>query len=423
MSSSPPRRFRRRLLALLLAAGLAPLAAWGLLSSAIVQRALSLSPPLAPLLERAEAAAARPGSDPTLEAELRDARLNLAQAELARRALLRRVPGSLALALAASAAFLALGAWALGRQLARPVARLTDGMVRYERGELGHQIADDGARDELALAIRQFNRMGRELVAQQARLRATEQIAAWQGVARALAHELKNPLTAMKMALARLRRRLFPMGTLGGSPYPPAMGAVGQSPPAPDAISSESAAAEALALLDEEIDVLLRMTRSFSEFARLPAPTPRPLDLAALVEEVCAVYAAQAPDVGLVVRAAVRPTVDADGDQLRRALGNLVKNALEASRQGDAAVEVEIAAGDRTDRVRVTVSDAGAGIAAPLEGEALGRGLASTKADGSGLGLPIAHKIVHDHGGSLRLEPRSPRGTRALLELPARGSA
>jgi nitrogen fixation/metabolism regulation signal transduction histidine kinase len=167
--------------------------------------------------------------------------------------------------------------------------------------------------------------------------------------------------------------------------------------------------------LQQELDVLIRMTQSFSDFARLPDPDRRPLDLAALVEEVAALYRDQAPGVVVEVQATSRPTIVGDADQLRRAFGNLIKNALEASGStGSVEVELRLAAG----AVEVVVRDAGKGIAAPIEGGELVRGLGSAKAAGRrGLGLPIAQKIVHDHGGTLRLVPRLPRGTEAVVEL------
>jgi two-component system nitrogen regulation sensor histidine kinase NtrY len=143
----------------------------------------------------------------------------------------------------------------------------------------------------------------------------------------------------------------------------------------------------------------------------------RPLDLGALLEEVAGLYREQAP-AGLAVHLGARPTVAGDADQLRRAFGNLVKNALEATRD-DGPVEI-ILENPSPAAIRVVVRDAGVGIAAPIEGGALVAGLASSKAAGrSGLGLPITQKIVHDHGGRLRLQPRAPRGTEAIVELPA----
>src|SRR5207244_3192312 len=134
----------------------------------------------------------------------------------------------------------------------------------------------------------------------------------------------------------------------------------------------------------QELEMLIRMTQSFSDFARLPDPVRRPLDLGALLEEVAGLYREQAP-AGLTVRLAAHPTVAGDADQLRRAFGNLVKNALQATREAG-AVEILLEAPSPA-TIRVVVRDAGVGIPAAIEGGALVVGLASSKAAGrSGLG-------------------------------------
>jgi two-component system nitrogen regulation sensor histidine kinase NtrY len=183
---------------------------------------------------------------------------------------------------------------------------------------------------------------------------------------------------------------------------------------------TSEAVEESVSLLQEELDVLIRMSQSFSEFARLPDPRPRPLDLGSLVEEVAGLYRAESPRAGLEVRTQVRPVVLGDGDQLRRALGNLLRNAIEAaSRNGGGTIDVELSRGEDPGRVVIGVRDRGAGLAAPVDGNELMRGLHSSKVAGSrGLGLPIAYKIIHDHGGHLRLEPAHGGGTRAVIELP-----
>jgi nitrogen fixation/metabolism regulation signal transduction histidine kinase len=353
-----------------------------------------VAPPLEALLARSAEALERRDADRPLVDELRGAELALAQAELARRRLLERLPRDFLLALLATVALVAAAAWVLGRRLSRPVEALAQGMARYARGELAHEvrIPGGGRLDEFAFLARELSGMGRELAAQRARLQVTEQLAAWRDVARTMAHDLKNPLTAMRMALARLARP-------------------GRA---------EEAVTEAVSLLQQELEVLIRLTQSFSDFARLPDPQRRPLDLAALVEEVAALYRDQSPGAGLEVQAAVRPIVVGDADQLRRAFGNLIKNALEAGEAHDPVrVELRRSAGGG---VEVLVRDAGKGIAAAVEGVDLVRGLGSAKAPGRrGLGLPIAQKIVHDHGGRLRLSPRSPRGTDAVVELERAG--
>jgi two-component system, NtrC family, nitrogen regulation sensor histidine kinase NtrY len=375
------RRFRRRLLAVMLAAGLLPLLGGGAAVGFGLSRMLSLSlGRLDPLLERAQ----HSSRDPALSRELSQARVDLLQAELARRSLARLAPWALFAAIAVSGALLAVAAVALGRALSRPVESLAQGMLRVAAGDLTVRVPEDGGEDELRLLIRQFNRMTAQLEAQRARLQLTEELAAWQAVARGLAHELKNPLTAMRMAVARVQR-------LG----------------APSAV-------EAAQLLGEQIDVLLRMTDSFSQFARLPAPRKVPVDLAELLRETSTLYAGGAPVPVQCVTDAL--PLEGDPDQLRRAFGNLIKNAVEASRPGDGPVEVE--ARRRDGKALVLVRDRGAGIPARLDGAQLLRSLGTTKPQGSGLGLPIAQKIVHEHGGTLLLEPREGRGAQAVVELP-----
>ena len=390
-STNDPRReqgstrFRGKLIAVVLGTSLLPVLVWAAIGQASVERlgALSLGR-LEGLLERVDGAA-RP-ADPALAADLDAARLSLAQAELARQALVRRAPVAVAAVVAVSLVAALLAAALFGRALSRPLERLAAGMARYGKGELEHRLAEAERRDELGQLARAFNRMGDELARRQGRLREAQQIAAWQDVARTMAHDLRNPLTAMRMALGRLAR-------------------VETAP------EERQRLAEAVALLDEEVSTLQRMTQAFTEFARLPAPAPRTLDLSHLCAELCSLYGAEG-DVALETSGPHE--LCADPDQLRRALGNLVKNAVEAAAGAPVRVFVE----DTGLHVRVRVEDGGPGIAAPIEGDALARLGRSRKPGGSGLGLPIAHKIVHDHGGRLALAPRPGGGTVALVELP-----
>ncbi len=379
----------------MLAAGLIPLVLMGLLAQSALERILSVSvAPVERVLDDVSGELERRGIS---QAPLDEARLNLAQAELARGALVRRVPMFIAALVLVSAAVLALAAVLLGRALARPVTTLTQGMATYARGDLSVRLpAPELPRDEFQFLFAGFNRMGQELLAQRERLKAAEQIAAWQDIARALAHELKNPLTAMKLSLARLSR------------------SDAASPPDPTRIS------EAVALLQEEVELLMRMTQSFSAFARLPAPRFQPVALRPLLAEVCALYQGTSP-VPVELAPGEDLTLQADPDGLRRLFGNLVKNATEAS--SPSAPPVRLTVELQPSSLRVTIRDGGAGIPTVLEGAALTRGLFSTKPGGSGLGLPIAQKIAHEHGGTLRLEPAPGGGTLALVELPRGATA
>ncbi len=387
----PPPRFRRRLLAVMLLAGWVPLVLLGVLAQAALERVLSVS--IAPVEGVLEEVASELTRRELPQDSLNEARLNLAQAELARRALVRRVPAFITALVLVSGAALTVASVLLGRALTRPVRTLTEGMWAYARGDLSVRLAaPEPPRDELQFLLGQFNRMGQELLSQRERLKSAEQIAAWQDVARALAHELKNPLTAMKLSLARLNR------TDASTPH------------------DTTRITEAVALLQEEVDLLMRMTQSFSTFARLPAPRFQDVPLRPLLAEVCTLYAGTSP-VPVALLPGPEATLRADPDGLRRLFGNLVKNATEASSAHTAPVHVTLES-PRPGTVRVTVADGGSGVPTVLEGPALTRGLFSTKPGGSGLGLPISQKIVHEHGGSLRLEPAPGGGTLARVELP-----
>jgi two-component system, NtrC family, nitrogen regulation sensor histidine kinase NtrY len=373
----------------MLGAGLVPLLVWGAASWTLLDRVLSLSlAPLEEVLDRVDEELARAGRAP-LAAELAETRLHIGQTELARRSLRRLAPWGFFAVASLSAALLGAAALLLGRALSRRLERLTASIDAYAHGDLSARVPErEPPGDELDQVIGQFNRMGAELEAQRRRLEVSEALAAWQEVARTMAHDLKNPLTAMRLSLARMTR--------GGD------------------LPAERAG-ELVDVLGRELDVLVRMTESFSEFAKLPPPVPRPLDLRKLLDEVCALYEKSGP-VPVVLAPGDAVDTRADADQLRRAFGNLVKNALEASRAGDGPIRVELAA--QPDGVLVSIVDDGAGIREPLDGRRLVRSLGTTKPGGSGLGLPAAAKIVHEHGGTLSLEPVGGRGTRALVRLP-----
>ncbi len=368
----------------MLAAGLLPVLVWALASWTLADRVLGVSlEPLEEVLDRVDERLAEHGDAAPLRAELTGARLQLAQTELGRRALRRLAPWGLLAVVATSGGLLVIAAVFLGRALSRKLELLADSAASYARGELSHRVPEARSRgDEIDSLIRQFNDMGAQLESQRRRLETSESLAAWQEVARTMAHDLKNPLTAIRLSIARMGR-----------------------------------AGELVDALQGELDTLLRMTESFAEFARLPAPVSRPVDLRALLEEVCALYA-EGGAVAVELVPGAPAAASGDADQLRRAFGNLIKNALEASPAGGPPVRAELDV--QASEVVVAITDHGTGIRAPLDGRQLVQTLGSTKPGGSGLGLPIASKIIHDHAGALRLEPAPAGGSRAVVRLPRR---
>ena len=167
----------------------------------------------------------------------------------------------------------------------------------------------------------------------------------------------------------------------------------------------------------QEVEGLKHLVDEFSRFARMPALQPKPTELPRLLEGVVALYRESHPALALKTALAPDlPTLEVDPDQIKRAVLNLVDNAVEAV-SGAGEVTVESRFLPETKRVRIVVSDNGVGIP-PEDKDKLFLPYFSTKAAGMGLGLAIVHQIVTDHGGSIWVEDNAPKGSRFVIELP-----
>ena len=221
-----------------------------------------------------------------------------------------------------------------------------------------------------------------------------QRVAAWREVAQRIAHEIKNPLTPIQLSAQRLRRRL---GRTAGD--------------------DAELVAECTGTIIQEVDGLRRLVDEFSRFARMPALVPRPTDLRPLVESVVALYREAHPALTLAARHAENlPPVEVDPDHIKRAVLNLVDNAVEAvGSVGEVVVETALVADNG--HARIIVTDTGPGIS-PEDKEKLFLPYFSTKAAGMGLGLPIVWEIVTEHGGTIHVEDNEPRGSRFIIEVP-----
>jgi two-component system nitrogen regulation sensor histidine kinase NtrY len=220
-----------------------------------------------------------------------------------------------------------------------------------------------------------------------------QQLAAWNEAARRIAHEIKNPLTPIRLAAERMLKKHR------------------QSEP-----GLATAIEDGVEIIVREVTTLQGMVDEFSRYARMPRPQPARIDLPRLIDDTLRLYENLKPGVAVAARLAGDLSgVMLDGEQIKRALINLLDNAVEAT---DAPGQVTVSAEARDGHLALQVADTGRGI--PLDArEKLFLPYFSTKGRGTGLGLAIVHRIVTDHHGSIRVEDNHPRGTVFTVELPA----
>jgi two-component system nitrogen regulation sensor histidine kinase NtrY len=322
--------------------------------------------------------------------------LALAVLPTAALALAQRAVWSSAAALSTLAAA-AIAGWYC-RDAAERAALLDRALRRVGDGDLAVRLRPRGG-DELDDALSSFNAMMDRVDLMRARSEELERIGAWQEFARRLAHEIKNPLTPIQLAVQEVARK-YP----GGDP------------------AFERILGTAREVVEEEIETLRRMVTAFSEFARLPEVRPMPADLVEFVRDAAEGDALVRDASGAEAKVCWEPgegsaPVRIDRILLRRALDNLLRNAAQAGAK-HITVRVDRAAVAEGE-LRLVVEDDGPGVPKELRG-ALFEPYVTTKASsgGSGLGLAIVRKIALDHDGDVALDESFERGARFVLALP-----
>ena len=269
----------------------------------------------------------------------------------------------------------------LSRQLSRPIDELVGWTQLIRRHEpLPRTPASRGAPEFEALrqALRE---LAAALEAARDRELEAERLRAFREVARRVAHEIKNPLTSMRIAVDQMRRTVGP---------------------------SDSRAATAMQVLDAETDRLERLAREFSEFGRLPEGPQSEVDLVELLEELGRTGVPPDIDVRLTTHDG-RRTVVGHYEPLRRAFANIYRNAAEAMK-GRGAIDVTVTGDGPGGGLAVTIADHGPGIPAELRPRVF-EPYFTTKDDGTGLGLALVRVTLEAH-----------RGTIAVNETPGGGA-
>ena len=286
----------------------------------------------------------------------------------------------------------------LSEEIIRPIINLEEATRRVAQGDFSIRILSRSG-DELANLIDSFNGMVSELDSSKKKLSKTEKIAAWQEIAQRLAHEIKNPLTPIKLAAERIRKKYDEPGRGEGELRQVVENSV-----------------QAIIL---EVNNLDRMLKEFNDFAKHPEPKRERVPLKALVEEVTATYASLAGNVRIDSEA-VDPALVLfiDPRQFKQVFANLMMNAYKAMPGGgDLTIRADLVKKGKTDYCRIQVRDTGSGIDEAIQGLVFNPYF-TTREGGTGLGLSIVERIVFDHNGNIWFETKQGLGTTFFIDLP-----
>lgn len=226
-----------------------------------------------------------------------------------------------------------------------------------------------------------------------------QRMEAWREVARRIAHEIKNPLTPIQLSAERLRKRYAPL--LQG-----------------DGAILDKCTSTIIAQVEE----LKNLVNAFAQFDRLPATQVAANDLNEIVGEALFLFQEGHDGIKFEFNAGAMPALALDRVQIKRALINLLDNAVAAvasNNNGQGAVTLATRHERTHGCVYLEIADNGPGL--PAESRArVFEPYFSTKKNGTGLGLSIVSAIVEDHHGKIRVRANEPTGTRFIIELPAR---
>lgn len=278
----------------------------------------------------------------------------------------------------------------LSRGLSQPIKKLVNGMQHVAAGDLSYRV-HTRAKDEIKFLIESFNKMADDLKTSQERLVQAERVAAWQGVARRVSHEIKNTLTPIQLSLRRLSNQL--------------------------SADDRAIADEAFITIQEEVESLRRLAEEFTQFARMPEMKPKPENVNEIIRSLATLIEAEPHGISIKLDLDPNfPSIELDRDQIRRALLNLIKNSIEASRPGSSIVIETRKISEPDRKVKIEIRDHGAGIKPEMLSKVF-EPYFTTKQRGMGLGLAIVKRIIEDHAGKIEIKSTAGKGTQVTISF------
>lgn len=291
-----------------------------------------------------------------------------------------------------------LTSFLLSEEIIQPIAHLEEAISRVIEGDYTYRILPN-SKDDLANLVNSFNYMVSELELSRTNLVHTEKVTAWQEIAQRMAHEIKNPLTPIKLSAQRILKKY--------KSSPDSMDTILE--PAVDAII-------------KEVENLTELLSQFKDFARMPTPVKEEIQIKNLITEVSLFYSESYSFVTMNFEGLEDIKLKGDKGQIQRVFSNLISNSFEAiTGVGTVTIRTELVRKGNTHYCRVLITDTGSGIDPEIK-KHIFNPYFTTKEGGTGLGLPIVERIIADHRGIIWYESELTVGTTFFIELPMEDS-
>ncbi len=272
--------------------------------------------------------------------------------------------------------------------ITRPLKRLQDATLQLAQGNLA-VIVKESRFSPLNDLIVSFNDMSYELLSNRKKLIQAEKDAAWRDMARILAHEIKNPLTPIRLSLDRLEMKY-----------------------ASKSKDLDTVFSSVTKVIHEEIDNLQTFASEFSKFAKLPEAVMKNYNVNKQLREICTPYQTELRiDLKLDKNL---PSLFADKIQIKQVLENLIQNSINAAKN-DFIIKINTVFTDS--KINISIQDNGHGIDVKDINEIFNPYFTKSRG-GTGLGLAIVKRIIENHGGSINVDSKIGVGTTFNLSFP-----
>ncbi len=283
-------------------------------------------------------------------------------------------------------------------RLTKPIINLIGASDSISKGALDVKVPEVDTDEELKQLNQNFNQMIERLKEQQDKLLITERYEAWESVARKLAHEIKNPLTPIQLSIDSLREKYK------------------------DKLANQGKDFEKyLETINRQIKDIEKLVNEFSNFARMPRPILKKIDIVKLVNNSLDFIKLSSQNSINLIKKTTSKFINGDEDQLNRVFINLIKNSEESflersQKEPNFKGNIDIEIDDNNDYIVIRIIDNGTGI---TDAKKAMTPYFTTKKTGSGLGLPIVTKIINEHSGNFLIKNKSDnKGTIVIISLP-----